>query len=295
MKLIWNDDSFMQNDKTSSYQLDSSRTTDSISNISTKEEKSKYDEKLISNFSSFRQKNKVSDGDSIKFSKKLINEKSQESNNIINFKKYLSLFLSLIYLILFLMNVPKIPVKIGEEENIDFLLQKSKNEHLNILINNFNLFCNKSIVTNNNCEIKGFLLEFINNKIFILRWSIGFFYFVLKCIFFIYSNNKINNNEKLFIENIKIWTQKISMLIFPLVLFYFDLQNKISYIEIKSEQINTKSVTFIMMKEKQFSMIDYIEGLIPTLFTFLISLDYTHLEAIINYFLINKEKVNKLM
>lgn len=295
MKLIWNDDSFMQNDKTSSYQLDSSRTTDSISNISTKEEKSKYDEKLISNFSSFRQKNKVSDGDSIKFSKKLINEKSQESNNIINFKKYLSLFLSLIYLILFLMNVPKIPVKIGEEENIDFLLQKSKNEHLNILINNFNLFCNKSIVTNNNCEIKGFLLEFINNKIFILRWSIGFFYFILKCIFFIYSNNKINNNEKLFIENIKIWTQKISMLIFPLVLFYFDLQNKISYIEIKSEQINTKSVTFIMMKEKQFSMIDYIEGLIPTLFTFLISLDYTHLEAIINYFLINKEKVNKLM
>ena len=295
MKLIWNDDSFMQNDKTSSYQLDSSRTTDSISNISTKEEKSKYDEKLISNFSSFRQKNKVSDGDLIKFPKKLINEKSQESNNIINFKKYLSLFLSLIYLILFLMNVPKIPVKIGEEENIDFLLQKSKNEHLNILINNFNLFCNKSIVTNNNCEIKGFLLEFINNKIFILRWSIGFFYFILKCIFFIYSNNKINNNEKLFIENIKIWTQKISMLIFPLVLFYFDLQNKISYIEIKSEQINTKSVTFIMMKEKQFSMIDYIEGLIPTLFTFLISLDYTHLEAIINYFLINKEKVNKLM
>ena len=295
MKLIWNDDSFMQNDKTSSYQLDSSRTTDSISNISTKEEKSKYDEKLISNFSSFRQKNKVSDGDLIKFPKKLINEKSQESNNIINFKKYLSLFLSLIYLILFLMNVPKIPVKIGEEENIDFLLQKSKNEHLNILINNFNLFCNKSIVTNNNCEIKGFLLEFINNKIFILRWSIGFFYFILKCIFFIYSNNKINNNEKIFIENIIIWIQKISMLIFPLVLFYFDLQNKISYIEIKSEQINTKSVTFIMMKEKQFSMIDYIEGLIPTLFTFLISLDYTHLEAIINYFLINKEKVNKLM
>ena len=48
-----------------------------------------------------------------------------------------------------------------------------------------------------------------------------------------------------------IWIQKISTLIFPLILFYFDLQNKISYIEIKSEQINTKSVTFIMMKEKE--------------------------------------------
>ena len=69
----------------------------------------------------------------------------------------------------------------------------------------------------------------------------------------------------------------------------------LSYIEIKSEQINTKSVTFIMMKEKQFSMIDYIEGLIPTLFTFLISIDYVYLKKIINNMFIKQKKLNKIM
>ena len=295
MKLIWNDDLFIQNDKTSSYQLDSSRTTDSISNISTKEEKSKFNEKLISNFSSLRQKDKVNENDTTNFSKKLSNEKILESDNIINFKKYLSFFLSFIYFILFLTNMPKIPVKIGEEEKMDLLLQNSKNKHTNILINDFNFFCNKSNSTNNNCEIKGILLEFVYNKIFILRWSIGFFYFILKCIFFIYLNNKNNNNEKVFVENIMIWIQKISTLIFPLILFYFDLQNKISYTEIKSEQIYNKSISFIMMKEREFSMIDYIEGLIPTLFTFLISIDYVYLKKIINNMFIKKKKLNKIM
>ena len=128
MKLVWNDDLFIQNDKTS---LDSSRTTDSISNINTKEEKSKFNEKLISNFSSLRQKDKVNENDTTNFSKKLSNEKILESDNIINFKKYLSFFLSFIYFILFLTNMPKIPVKIGEEEKMDLLLQNSKNKQTN--------------------------------------------------------------------------------------------------------------------------------------------------------------------
>ena len=108
-------------------------------------------------------------------------------------------------------------------------------------------------------------------------------------------NNKNNNNEKVFVENIMIWIQKISTLIFPLILFYFDLQNKISYTEIKSEQIYNKSISFIMMKEREFSMIDYIEGLIPTLFTFLISIDYVYLKKIINNMFIKKKKLNKIM
>ena len=295
MKLIWNDDSFLKNGENTGYQLDSSRTTDSISNIYTDEEKSKYDEKIISNFSSLNHKNKEINDNEDNISKRLLDEKTQISNDIISFKKGLSFTLSSIYLILFLTNIPKIPVKIGEEGKIEFLLQNSKNEHINILINNFSFFCTKSVLTNNNCEIKGNLLEFKNNNIFILRWFIGFFYFILRCFFFIYSNNKNNNNNNLFVKNIMILIQKISMLFFPLFLFYFDLHNKISYTEILNEQINNKSVSFIMMKEKKFSNIDYIEGLIPTLFSFLISIDYTYLENFINNLFIKKKKLNKLV
>jgi len=295
MKLIWNDDSFLKNAENTGYQLDSSRTTDSISNINIKEEKSKYDEKLISDFSSLNHKDNEINNDKNNISKRLLNERTQNQNDIIFFKKCLSFTLSFIYLILFLTNIPKIPVKMGEEEKIEFLLQNSKNEHINILINNFSFFCTKSILANNNCEIKGNLLEYKNNKLFILRWFIGFFYFILKCIFFIYSNNKNNNNDNLFVKNIMIWIQKISMLFFPLFLFYFDLHNKISYTEIKNEQINNKSVSFIMMKEKKFSNIDYIEGLIPSLFSFLISIDYTYLENFINNLFIKKKKLNKLI
>ena len=277
MKLIWNDDSFLKNGENTGYQLDSSRTTDSISNIYTNEEKSKYDEKIISNFSSLNHKNKEINDNEDNISKRLLDEKTQNSNGIISFKKGLSFTLSSIYLILFLTNIPKIPVKIGEEGKIEFLLQNSKNEHINILINNFSFFCTKSVLTNNNCEIKGNLLEFKNNNIFILRWFIGFFYFIL------------------IVKNIMILIQKISMLFFPLFLFYFDLHNKISYTEILNEQINNKSVSFIMMKEKKFSNIDYIEGLIPSLFSFLISIDYTYLENFINNLFIKKKKLNKLV
>ena len=42
-------------------------------------------------------------------------------------------------------------------------------------------------------------------------------------------------------------------------------------------------------------MIDYIEGLIPTIFSFLISIDYRNLENIINNIFIKKKKLNKLV
>ena len=49
------------------------------------------------------------------------------------------------------------------------------------------------------------------------------------------------------------------------------------------------------MTKKSFSMIDYIEGLIPTLFYFLISIDYNNLNKSINTFKIKTNKEKKVI
>ena len=305
MKLIWIDKNFPSNDKISSYQLDSSRTTDSISNLNNKEEIIKNEEKEISYFSNTKNNETDSNEETLNLLKNLKVEKISNSINLINFKKILSLVLCAIYLTLFLTNIPKIPVKIGDEQKIDVLIKNSTNKNINILINNLNFLCNKNRAYNNeglqqnneinNCETTGYLFEFSNNKIFIFRWIIGFSYFVVKCIIFIYSKNKTDNINSLIDERKISYVQKISMLIFPLSLFYFDLQNNIYFTEITQEHIYNKSISFFIKKEKRFSTIDYIEGLIPTIFSFLISIDYRNLENIINNIFIKKKKLNKLV
>ena len=82
------------------------------------------------------------------------------------------------------------------------------------------------------------------------------------------------------------------MVFFPLCLFYYDYINNISYSKLNVEKINDKEITIYIMTKKSFSMIDYIEGLIPTLFYFIISIDYDNLNKSINTFKIkiNKEK-----
>ena len=305
MKLIWIDKNFPSNDKISSYQLDSSRTTDSISNLNNKEEIIKNEEKEISYFSNTKNNETDNNEETLNLLKNLKVEKISNSINLINFKKILSLVLCAIYLTLFLTNIPKIPVKIGDEQKIDVLIKNSTNKNINILINNLNFLCNKNRAYNNeglqqnneinNCETTGYLFEFSNNKIFIFRWIIGFSYFVVKCIIFIYSKNKTDNINSLIDERKISYVQKISMLIFPLSLFYFDLQNNIYFTEITQEHIYNKSISFFIKKEKRFSMIDYIEGLIPTIFSFLISIDYKNLENIINNIFIKKKKLNKLV
>ena len=305
MKLIWIDKNFPSNDKISSYQLDSSRTTDSISNLNNKEEIIKNEEKEISYFSNTKNNETDNNEETLNLLKNLKVEKISNSINLINFKKILSLVLCAIYLTLFLTNIPKIPVKIGDEQKIDVLIKYSMNKNINILINNLNFLCNKNRAYNNeglqqnneinNCETTGYLFEFSNNKIFIFRWIIGFSYFVVKCIIFIYSKNKTDNINSLIDERKISYVQKISMLIFPLSLFYFDLQNNIYFTEITQEHIYNKSISFFIKKEKRFSMIDYIEGLIPTIFSFLISIDYKNLENIINNIFIKKKKLNKLV
>lgn len=305
MKLIWIDKNFPSNDKISSYQLDSSRTTDSISNLNNKEEIIKNEEKEISDFSNTKNNETDNNEETLNLLKNLKVEKISNSINLINFKKILSLVLCAIYLTLFLTNIPKIPVKIGDEQKIDVLIKNSTNKNINILINNLNFLCNKNRAYNNeglqqnneinNCETTGYLFEFSNNKIFIFRWIIGFSYFVVKCIIFIYSKNKTDNINSLIDERKISYVQKISMLIFPLSLFYFDLQNNIYFTEITQEHIYNKSISFFIKKEKRFSTIDYIEGLIPTIFSFLISIDYRNLENIINNIFIKKKKLNKLV
>ena len=305
MKLIWIDKNFPSKDKISSYQLDSSRTTDSISNLNNKEEIIKNEEKEISYFSNTKNNETDNNEETLNLLKNLKVEKISNSINLINFKKILSLVLCVIYLTLFLTNIPKIPVKIGDEQKIDVLIKNSTNKNINILINNLNFLCNKNSAYNNeslqqnneinNCETTGYLFEFSNNKIFIFRWIIGFSYFVVKCIIFIYSKNKTDNINSLIDERKISYVQKISMLIFPLSLFYFDLQNNIYFTEITQEHIYNKSISFFIKKEKRFSMIDYIEGLIPTIFSFLISIDYKNLENIINNIFIKKKKLNKLV
>ena len=305
MKLIWIDKNFPSNDKISSYQLDSSRTTDSISNLNNKEEIIKNEEKEISDFSNTKNNETDNKEETLNLLKNLKVEKISNSINLINFKKILSLVLCAIYLTLFLTNIPKIPVKIGDEQKIDVLIKNSTNKNINILINNLNFLCNKNRAYNNeglqqnneinNCETTGYLFEFSNNKIFIFRWIIGFSYFVVKCIIFIYSKNKTDNINSLTDKRKISYVQKISTLIFPLSLFYFDLQNNIYFTEITQEHIYNKSISFFIKKEKRFSMIDYIEGLIPTIFSFLISIDYKNLENIINNIFIKKKKLNKLV
>ena len=289
MQLIWVEDSFPQKEKTNNnnnYQLDSSRTTDSVSYLYNQDENQPNEEKETLDFSSFN----TNDEKRHLIDNLKENEVKNNSNNNISFKKYLSIFLCVIYCLLFLTNNPTIPVKIGEERNIEDLIKDNQNKKINILINQI-VFCNAS---GNSRTSSGFLLEFKINKIYLFRWLIGFSYFFIKCICFIYSNNENNSNILLDKHRINL-LQKFSMLFFPLFLFYYDYKNNISYSKLKIEKINDKEISFYLMTKKSFSMIDYIEGLIPTLCYFLISIDYNNLNKSINTFKIKTNKEKKVI
>ena len=289
MQLIWVEDSFPQKEKTNNnnnYQLDSSRTTDSVSYLYNQDENQPNEEKETLDFSSFN----TNDEKRHLIDNLKENKVKNNSNNNISFKKYLSIFLCVIYCLLFLTNNPTIPVKIGEERNIEDLIKDNQNKKINILINQI-VFCNEG---GNSRTSSGFWLEFKINKIYLFRWLIGFSYFFIKCICFIYSNNENNSNILLDKHRINL-LQKFSMLFFPLFLFYYDYKNNISYSKLKIEKINDKEISFYLMTKKSFSMIDYIEGLIPTLFYFLISIDYDNLNKSINIFKIKTNKEKKVI
>lgn len=294
MQLIWVGDSFPskeKNNKNNNYQLDSSRTTDSISYLYNPDETPQKEEMENSTISKLNDNNYFKDEENRTLIDNLKEQKIKNNHNNIFFKKRLSIILCVIYSILFLINVPKIPLKIGEEQKIESLIKNDFNKKINILINQF-IFSNEC---ENNCGTTGYLLEFSINKTYLLKWLIGFSYFIIKCICFVYSNNDNINTHYLLDKNKINVIQKISMLFFPLSLFYYDFKNNISYTEVKTERINDKEISFFIMTKKRFSMIDYVEGLIPTLFYFLISINYDNMERIINIFNIRKSKLKKVI
>ena len=273
-------------------QKDNSETPDPVSNIYKQDEIRRLKEKEISDMSSKKTKENNNNEEMLNLVKNLKKNKNEINVSMITFKTRLSFALCGIYLFLFLISIPKIPIKIGQEQKIDLLIKNNDNAHINILINELpSLFDeNKTIDNNSPHEIKGYVLEFVYNKKFINRWIIGFIYFALKCFYFIYSNN----NNALIDEKIIDYASKLSLLIFPLILFYFDLKNNLSFTEIYLEHIYDKTVSFYIMKEKSFSFIDYVEGIIPTVFTSLININYNNLQRIIYTYIYKEEKEKKL-
>ena len=274
-------------------QTDSSKAKDSFSNIYNQDEISKIKEKGVSEISPRKTKENNNNEEMLNLVKNLKKNKNEINISMITFKKRLSLALCGIYLFLFLISIPKIPIKIGEEQKIDLLINNNNNTHINILINELPPLFDENKTNDNNSpyETRGFLIEFINNKTFVIRWIIGFIYFVLKCFYFIYSNN----NNALMDEKKIGYASKISLLIFPLIMFYYDLKNNLSFTEIYLKHMDDKTVSFYIMKEKRFSFIDYVEGLIPTIFTFLINIDYNNLQRIMNTYIYKKEKQKKII
>ena len=273
-------------------QKDNSETPDPVSNIYKQDEIRRLKEKEISDMSSKKTKENNNNEEMLNLVKNLKKNKNEINVSMITFKTRLSFALCGIYLFLFLISIPKIPIKIGQEQKIDLLIKNNDNAHINILINELpSLFDeNKTIDNDSPHEIKGYVLEFVYNKKFINRWIIGFIYFALKCFYFIYSNN----NNALIDEKIIDYASKLSLLIFPLILFYFDLKNNLSFTEIYLEHIYDKTVSFYIMKEKSFSFIDYVEGIIPTVFTSLINVNYNNLQRIIYTYIYKEEKEKKL-
>jgi len=285
MQRIWADDTSPSKDKNNNYQIESSRTADSFSHIYQDEIFQKED---IENSEYFFINNKYYENEEL--TNKLNDKIIQINYNTFTIKKRLSIILCSIYYILFLITIPKVAERIGEEQNINILLKNNNSKKINILIKSFNFL----EYNNKYQESSGFLIEFRTNKMYIFRWSIGFLYFIIKCICFVYSNNDNNSNYLLNINRINI-IKKISMIFFPLSLFYFDLKNNILYTEIKNEKIGDIIISYYAMTIKQLKPIDYIEGLIPTFFHFLISINYDNLPKNINTIIFKRIRFNKLV
>ena len=288
MEIIGIDDVLPSKDKNIVYQIDTSRTADSLSHIYQDEILPKEDNEnneiiLINN---------KDDDEYRELITKLNNRKIQIYYDTFSFKKRLSIALCSIYYILFLMTIPKNAEKIGEEQNINILTQINGTKKIDILINSINFI----VSGDKYLESSGFLLEFRTNKMYIFRWSIGFFYFIIKCICFVYSKSDNDNNSNNILDKKRInIIRKISMIFFPLSLFYYDFKNNISYTEIKVEKIGDKIISYYAMTIKRFTAIDYIEGLILTFLHFLISIDYDNLQKNINAYIIKRMKPDKLI
>lgn len=310
------DNSSINKNKKLNFSKDSSRTTNHISNLDNSDTVPLKTEIDFEDNNNLTYSTEDNDAYNIKIKQPINNN---ESGIIANNKKYflfklqLSVVLCIIYFLLFLISLPKRPMKIGKEKTLNELIidNTNDNENINILLNDFkfnndnNNIDEKNVNNNenktfnnnndnkNNYEITGYLIELKIDKKYIFRWLIGFLYFVVRCICFIYSND---NKTNYFLHKITYSSiQNFASLIFPLWMFFYDVNNNITYTNIKTEFINRKHISYYIIIEKQFSMIDYIEGIIPTLFIFLISITYNGIEQSIGAYFRIRKKVSKVI
>ena len=307
-----------KSDKNMNFSLDSSRTADSVSNLynsDTTPLKAEMDIDEIKNLeitSSLNYEDNIVDVKINGQKNQIDDEKKTNKHQYFMFKMQMSVLFSGIYLLLFLLSLPKTAVKVGDEKNLKLLTKTNNTQSINILINNFqfsfddenenkNHFDNSSNINetkesnkkkNNNYEFSGYILNFkVDNK-HVIRWIIGFICFIIRCACFTFSEEEIK--VKFLNKNRISFIQKLSCLVFPLWVFYYDINNNESYTKIKDEFINNKSITYYIMTKKQFSMHDYVEGIIPTLFYFLMSIVYRGMEEYFAGYFRYKKKMRKL-
>jgi hypothetical protein len=307
-----------KSDKNMNFSLDSSRTADSVSNLynsDTTPLKAEMDIDEIKNLeitSSLNYEDNIVDV-KINGQKNQINdEKKNNKHQYFMFKMQISIIFSGIYLLLFLLSLPKTAVKVGDEKNLKLLIKTNNTQNIKILINNFqfffddenenkNHFDNNSNINgteklnkkkNNNYEFSGYILNFKVDNRHVMRWIIGFICFIIRCACFTFSEEDIK--VKFLNKNRISFIQKLSCLVFPLWVFYYDINNNETYTKIKDEFINNKEISYYIMTKKQYSMHDYVEGIIPTLFYFLMSIVYRGMEEYFAGYFRYKKKMRKL-
>ena len=309
-----------KSDKNMNFSLDSSRTADSVSNIynsDTTPLKAEMDIDEVKNLeitSSLNYDDNIVDVKINGLNNQIDDVKKNNKHQYFKFKMQMSVLFSGIYLLLFLLSLPKTAVKVGDEKNLKLLTKTNNTQSINILINNFqfsfddenenenkNQFSNNSNINetkefnkkkNINHEFSGYILNFKIDNRQVMRWLIGFLCFIIRSACFTFSEEEIK--FKFLNKNRISFIQKLSCLVFPLWVFYYDINNNESYTKIKDEIINNKSIAYYIITKKQFSMHDYVEGIIPTLFYFLMSIVYRGMEENVAGYFRYKKKMRKL-
>jgi hypothetical protein len=302
------------------FSLDSSRTADSVSNIynsDTTPLKAEMDIDEVKNLeitSSLNYDDNIVDVKINGLNNQIDDVKKNNKHQYFKFKMQMSVLFSGIYLLLFLLSLPKTAVKVGDEKNLKLLTKTNNTQSINILINNFqfsfddenenenkNQFSNNSNINetkefnkkkNINHEFSGYILNFKIDNRQVMRWLIVFLCFIIRSACFTFSEEEIK--FKFLNKNRISFIQKLSCLVFPLWVFYYDINNNESYTKIKDEIINNKSIAYYIITKKQFSMHDYVEGIIPTLFYFLMSIVYRGMEENVAGYFRYKKKMRKL-
>jgi hypothetical protein len=302
------------------FSLDSSRTADSVSNLynsDTTPLKAEMDIDEVKNLeitSSLNYDDNIVDVKINGLNNQIDDVKKNNKHQYFKFKMQMSVLFSGVYLLLFLLSLPKTAVKVGDEKNLKLLTKTNNTQSINILINNFqfsfdeenenenkNQFSNNSNINetkefnkkkNINHEFSGYILNFKIDNRQVMRWLIGFLCFIIRSACFTFSEEEIK--FKFLNKNRISFIQKLSCLIFPLWVFYYDINNNESYTKIKDEIINNKSIAYYIITKKQFSMHDYVEGIIPTLFYFLMSIVYRGMEENVAGYFRYKKKMRKL-